>query len=56
MPKLDWVVVNHRREVSFHLLRCNEELSVGTKRQLAGAGRRYASAVGSKMDIRLVSE
>jgi len=33
MPKLDWIgkkaVVNHHREVPFHLLRSNEELSVG---------------------------
>jgi adenine-specific DNA-methyltransferase len=33
MPKLDWIgkkaVVNHHREVPFHLLRSNDELSVG---------------------------
>ena len=33
MPKLDWIgkkaVVNHHREVPFHLLRENPELSVG---------------------------
>ena len=33
MPKLDWIgkkaVVNHHRAVPFHLLRSNEELSVG---------------------------
>lgn len=33
MPKLDWIgkkaVVNHHREVPFHLLRENSELSVG---------------------------
>jgi site-specific DNA-methyltransferase (adenine-specific)/adenine-specific DNA-methyltransferase len=33
MPKLDWIgkkaVVNHHREVPFHLLRNNKELSVG---------------------------
>jgi adenine-specific DNA-methyltransferase len=32
MPKLDWIgknaVVNHHREVPFHLLHCNDELSV----------------------------
>jgi hypothetical protein len=39
MPKLDWIgkkaVVNHHREVPFHLLQSNGELSVGTKWQLA---------------------
>lgn len=33
MPTLDWIgkkaVVNHHREVPFHLLKCNDELSVG---------------------------
>ncbi|MDO9079716.1 MAG: site-specific DNA-methyltransferase, partial [Desulfuromonadales bacterium] len=33
MPRLDWIgkksVVNHHREVPFHLLRENSELSVG---------------------------
>jgi site-specific DNA-methyltransferase (adenine-specific)/adenine-specific DNA-methyltransferase len=33
MPRLDWIgkksVVNHHREVPFHLLRENPELSVG---------------------------
>jgi adenine-specific DNA-methyltransferase len=33
MPKLDWIgkkaVVNHHREVPFHLLRSNDDLSVG---------------------------
>ena len=33
MPKLDWIgkkaVVNHYREVPFHLLKNNDELSVG---------------------------
>jgi adenine-specific DNA-methyltransferase len=33
MPKLDWIgkkaVVNHHREVPFHLLRGNDELSIG---------------------------
>ncbi|GEM_PF-1067547 len=32
MPTLDWIgkkaVVNHHREVPFHLLKCNDELSV----------------------------
>jgi adenine-specific DNA-methyltransferase len=38
MPSLDWIgkkaVVNHHKQVPFHLLRCNEELSVGD----AGSG------------------
>jgi len=33
MPTLDWIgkkaVVNHHREVPFHLLKCNDEMSVG---------------------------
>ena len=33
MPSLDWIgkkaVVNHHKEVPFHLLRCNAELSAG---------------------------
>jgi site-specific DNA-methyltransferase (adenine-specific)/adenine-specific DNA-methyltransferase len=33
MPKLDWIgkkaVVNHHRAVPFHLLKNNDELSVG---------------------------
>jgi len=33
MPTLDWIgkkaVMNHRREVPYHLLRCDENLSVG---------------------------
>lgn len=32
MPTLDWIgkkaVLNHHREVPYHLLQCNEELSV----------------------------
>ncbi len=35
MPTLDWIgkraVVQHHKEVPFHLLKCNEELSVGKK-------------------------
>jgi len=34
MPTLDWIgkkaVLNHHREVPYHLLQCNEELSVGS--------------------------
>lgn len=34
MPTLDWIgkkaVLNHHREVPYHLLRCNEKLSVGS--------------------------
>jgi hypothetical protein len=34
MPTLDWIgkkaVVNHHREVPFHLLKCNDEMSVTT--------------------------
>jgi len=33
MPVLDWIgknaVVEHHKQVPFHLLKCNEELSVG---------------------------
>lgn len=33
MPTLDWIgkkaVVEHHKEVAFHLLKCNESLSVG---------------------------
>ena len=33
MPTLDWIgkkaVVNHHREVPYHLLKCDRELSVG---------------------------
>ena len=33
MPSLDWIgkkaVVNHHKEVPFHLLRCNGSLSAG---------------------------
>lgn len=42
MPTLDWIgkkaVVNHHREVPFHLLQCNGELSVGE----AGSGNLLA--------------
>ncbi len=34
MPSLDWIgkkaVVNHYKQVPFHLIKCNDELSVGT--------------------------
>lgn len=45
MPSLDWIgkktVLNHHKEVPFHLLRCDPDLSVGEldSGKSAGAGR-----------------
>lgn len=53
MPTLDWIgkkaVVNHHREVPFHILKENESLSFGkkTERKSYSGGRqsRYAKSL-----------
>jgi hypothetical protein len=47
MPTLDWIgkaaVVNHHRQVGYHLLRCDRELSAGEATEFDWAGIILAS-------------
>ena len=58
MPTLNWIgkeaVVNHHREVPYHLLRCDEKLSVGD----AGSGNmtKLANQIIVGLNIAAVSE